>query len=91
MVFLYAQNISDDHPAVQFLHDLETTAYCVDKNSSGYILRLAQCIIQAILRWANKLDLNCRLKVGAPYVLWFQLSVSERLPRVWLSLFPALI
>jgi hypothetical protein len=64
-VFLYGQNISDDHPAVEILHDLETSAYHVDKNSSGYILRLARCIIKVILRWANML--NCRLKVATPY------------------------
>ena len=64
-VFLHAQNISDDHPAVEILHDLETIA-CY--NLLG---RLARCIIQAILRWADML--NCRLKVGAPYVLWFHL------------------
>ena len=66
--FLYAQNISDDHPAVEILHDLETTTYHVDKILSGYILRLARWIIQVILRWANML--YCRLKVGRPYVLW---------------------
>jgi hypothetical protein len=72
MVFLYAQKISDDHPAVEILHDLETTAYYVDNNPSGHILRLARCIIQAILRWTDML--NCRLKIGAPYVLWFHFS-----------------
>ena len=71
-VFLYEQNISDDHPAVEILHDLETTAYFVDENWSVYILRLARLIIQAILRWADML--NYRLKVGALYVLWFHFS-----------------
>ena len=69
---LYEQNISDDHPAVEILRDLETTAYHVDKILSEYILRLARWIIQVILRWANML--YCRLKVGAPYVLWFHFS-----------------
>ena len=70
-VFLDTQNISDDHPAVEFLHAMENTAYYyVDENWSGYIL--AQRIIQAILRWANML--NCRLEVGAPCVLWFHFS-----------------
>ena len=64
MDFLYSLNISDDHPAVEFLRGLENTAYYVDKNSSCYILRLARCIIQVILRWANML--NGRLQVGAP-------------------------
>ena len=62
-VFLYAQNISDDHPALEILHDLETTAYYANENSSGHILWLARCIIQAILRWASML--NSRLKVAA--------------------------
>jgi len=62
MDLFYAQNIPDDHPAVEFLVDLETTAYYVDKNSSGYIRRLARCIIEAILRWAYMLDLHCRMK-----------------------------
>jgi hypothetical protein len=61
--FLYAQNISDDHPAVEILRDLEITAYYVDENSSGY--NLARRIIQVILRWADML--NCRLKVDMPY------------------------
>jgi len=59
-IFLYARNISDDHPAVEILHDLETTAYYVDKNSSDFVLMLARCIIRAILRWTNML--NCCLK-----------------------------
>jgi hypothetical protein len=69
-VFPSAQNISDVHPAAKFLHDLETTAYYVDDNLSGYILKLARCIIQAILRWANMLIQNCRLNVsGLSFVL----------------------
>jgi len=61
-VFLSGQNISGDHPAVEILHDLETMAYhdYVNEKSSDYILNLAQCIITAILRWANML--NCHLK-----------------------------
>ena len=69
-VFLYAQNISDDHPAVGILRDLETTAYYVDEDMSGHILM--RRIIQAILKWADML--NCCLKVGVPYVLWFNFS-----------------
>ena len=71
-VFLCAQNISDNHPAVEFLHDLETTTYNVDKNLSGYIQLQAQHVILAILRWADMVI--CRLKVGAPYVVWFHFS-----------------
>jgi hypothetical protein len=55
--------MSDDHPALEILHDLETTAYYVDINSAGYIHTLARCIIKAILRWENMH--NGRLKVGA--------------------------
>ena len=66
-IFFSGQDISDNHPAVEILHDLETISYYVDKNSSDYVLRLARYIIQAILRWADML--NCRLKVGTPYVL----------------------
>jgi hypothetical protein len=72
MGFLYTQKISDDHVVVEILHDLETTAYYVDENSPGFVLMLARCIIRAILRWANML--NCHLKVGAPYVLWYHFS-----------------
>ena len=65
MDLLSAQNIPNDHPAI--LHDLETsTAYYVDKNSSGYIV--AQHIIKAILRWADKLG-GIRLKVCASCAL----------------------
>ena len=71
MDFLYVQNIPGDHPAFEILHDLEATAYSVDKNLSDDILRFARCIIQVILRWANVLD--CHLKVGA-HVLWFRFS-----------------
>ena len=62
---VHARNI-DDHPAVEILHDLETKTYYVDDGRlSG---RLARCIIRSILYWTDML--NCRLKVGAPYVLW---------------------
>ena len=72
-VFLSAQNISDDHPAIKFLHDLETTPYYVDESLSDYNLKLARCIIQAILKWANS---HLRTVGGAysPYVLWFHFS-----------------
>ena len=63
-VSLSARNISDDHPAVQILHDLETTTYYVDENWSGN--NMARCIIQAILKWTNML--YCCLKVTVPYV-----------------------
>ena len=65
--FFCAQNISDDHPAVAILHDLETTTYYVDKNSSDSSYMLARTIIQTILKWTNML--NSRLKVGALYVV----------------------
>ena len=67
MGYLNVQNISDDHPSVEILHHLENWAYSVGENMSVYIVRLARCIIQTILRWANKL--NGRLKVGALCVL----------------------
>jgi hypothetical protein len=37
-VFFYQQNISDNHPAVEILRNLENTAHYVDKNLSGYVL-----------------------------------------------------
>ena len=40
--FFFIQNISTTHLAIEILHDLGTTVYYVDKNSSGYIL--ARCI-----------------------------------------------
>ena len=67
-IFLSARNITDDHPALEILHDMETTAYFVDENSSA----LRRHIIQVILRWLSML--NSHLKVGAPYVLWFHFS-----------------
>ena len=70
--FFNAQNISNDHPAVEFLRDLEATPYYFDENFLGRKIHLAQHIFQAILRWANKL--KCHLKVSAPYVLWFYFS-----------------
>ena len=84
---LCGQNISDDHPAEQILHDLESTAYYVGENSLSYIRKLARGIIHVILRWAEMHC--CRLKVGAPYVLCFHLS--DKLPRVRLPMFPTLI
>ena len=83
-VFIHGKNIPDDHPAVEILRDLETTAYHVDENVSGYIIM--RRIIQAILKWADML--NYRLKVGTPYVSFAFLT---RLPRVWLFLFLILI
>ena len=46
-VFLHSKNISDDHPALEMLHDLETTTYY------NLPVKLEQCITQAILRWAD--------------------------------------
>ena len=67
-VFLDAQDISDEHPAIEILHDLETLTYSVDKDSPFFIFMQAQhIIIHVILRWADML--NCHLKVGVPYVL----------------------
>ena len=82
MIFLYAQNIPDDHPAIEVLHDLETTAYYIDGDLPGYNL----AIVQVILRWANML--NSRLKVVRPMYCGF--TFLTRLPRVWLFLFPTL-
>ena len=65
--FPYDQNISDDHPSIDFLRDLETIVYSVEENSSGYILARRTSAIRAILRWADMM--NSRLRVGAPYVL----------------------
>ena len=66
MVFLdvHAQNISDDHPAVEFLHDLEAIAYYVDNSLSGRGRRLTGRIIKDILRWADML--NSHLEVVRP-------------------------
>ena len=84
--FLNAQNISNDHPTVEILHDVETTAYYVDENLSGYIL--VQFIIQAILRRVTNM-LNWRLNVSAFYFILFFLKILTQLPtsstRVWLS------
>ena len=57
MVFLqvHARNISDDHPAVEFLHDLETIAYYVDESLSGSGRLMTGRIIKDILRWADML------------------------------------
>ena len=86
-IFLHGGSIPDDHPAVEVLRDLETTAYHVDENVTGYIIM--RRIIQAILKWADML--NCRLKVGTPYVSYCSFAFLTRLPRVWLFLFPILI
>ena len=52
---MVTQNISDNHPALEILHDLENTAYYVDKTSGNI---LAQHIIQAILRWAEMMKVG---------------------------------
>ena len=82
MVFLNAQNIYDDHPALEILHVLETATYYVDENFSDHIL--SRCVIQVILRWADML--NCRLKVGVALCTLFYFL--KQLPRGSLSLFP---
>ena len=69
MDFLNVQNIPNDHPAVEVLRDLEATAYYYNRNLLGERISLVNYTFEAILRWANML--KCRLKVGAPYVLWF--------------------
>ena len=59
---VYAQNISNDHPAVEIFHDLETRTYYV-QNLTGH---LEQRIIHTILKWTtNMLDLDSPMKVGA--------------------------
>ena len=89
--FLNAQNISDDHPAVEFLRDLEATAYYLDKKLLGQKLSLARPTFLAILKWAD--ILHCLLKVGAPGPLLSIFTFLTQPPRlpVWLSLFPVLI
>ena len=86
MDFLHLQNISDDHPAVKILHDLETTSYDRQGCWSAHILRLDTSVFQVILRWADML--NRRLKVGATYCSF---TFLKKLSRVLLSLFPMLI
>ena len=84
--FFNAQNIFDDHPAIEILRNLEATAYYLDRNLLGQRLSLARRTFLAILRWADML--NCYLKVGAPHYFAF-IFLTQR-PRVWLSLFPVL-
>ena len=67
--FLDGQNASDDHPALELLHYLETTAY---KNLSRS--KLGQHVIYSILRWENMLNCRPSLEVDAPYLLWFHFS-----------------
>ena len=55
MVLLHERIFSDDHPAVDFFHDLETTAYYLNESSSS---RLSRLIIESILRWADHLILE---------------------------------
>ena len=81
---LYTRNISDDHPVVQILHDLETKAYHVDENIPGHID--ARYFIKIVLGWADML--NCRLKVRYMYS---GIAFLTQLPRVWLCLIPTLI
>ena len=76
-VFLNAQNISGDHPALEILHDLETITYYIDESLSD---RLSRHIVQDILRWANMQ--NCSVKVGAPYILWCHFSDTILMKRM---------
>ena len=62
--FLYEQNISDEHPALELLHYMETTAY---NNLSGFIL--GQHLMYSILRWENMLNCRPSLVVDATYFL----------------------
>ena len=77
-VFLYEQNMSDDHPVVRILHDLETTAYYIDNISRAmYYLGFSEMDKHAKLSSEG----SCK------YILWFFLTCLSS--SVWLSLFPA--
>ena len=81
MDFLYPQYISNDHPAMDFLHNLETKSYYVDKDSLG--VTLGGCIMKAILRWANML--KCHMKVCSSMYcgfLHFSDTTSKAVPNV---------
>ena len=75
MEFFNAWDICVGRPALELFHDLETTVYYVDESSESSC-RLARCIIEDILKWADRmkchLELTC--EVGALYVLWFHFS-----------------
>ena len=62
--FLYKQDISDEHPALEFLRYLETTAY---DTLSGFIL--GRNVMYCILRWENMLNCHPSLEVDASYLL----------------------
>jgi len=55
--FLYEQNISDEHPASELLHFLETTAY---NNLSRF--NLGRPVMYSILQWENMLDCRSSLE-----------------------------
>ena len=74
MAFLQVYSLSD-YSALEILHDLETTAYYVDKNSADYICTLARCIIKAVLRWIDMLNL-C-LEVGVPSAIMMYRGFSD--------------
>ena len=63
--------------------DLEATPYYHYRNRLDERFYLADDTFRAILRWADML--KCRLKVGAPYVLWFHFSdtASTTLLPLW--------
>ena len=82
--FVYGQNISDEHPALELILYLETTAYNI---LSG--LKLGQHVMFSILRWENKLNCRPNLEVDAPYLLCF--TFLTQFPRMSLRLFPMLI
>ena len=67
--FLYEQGISNEHPALELLHYLETTAY--DDLSE---FKLGRHVMYSILRWANMLICHPSLEVDAPYLLCFHFS-----------------
>ena len=58
---------------MEILHDIETSAYCIDENSSDDSENSSDdpdiklSIIKAILKWEDML--NCHLKAGVRYVL----------------------
>ena len=84
MDFLDRQDIPD--PAVQILNALESTTYHFVYDANVVRYDLVQCIIQAILRWADML--TTRLKVSVLYMLRFHSAFLTQLTRARLSSFP---
>ena len=66
---LSGQNISDEHPALELLHYLETIAY---NKFSGF--NLGQRFMYSVLRWENVLNSRPSLKVDVPYLLRIHFS-----------------